>query len=124
MTTYAPFLPTADPFVLSSGSGRLYIVEQSGPKSTRRIAGPFATAEAAADALVDMTYGPMEGPSCSICDALGHGYPGGGPCPLEETGEDDPRERELWALEDLRMMQMEVAADRAQSRRESAAIWA
>jgi hypothetical protein len=24
-----------------------------------------------------------EGLSCSICDALGHGYPGGGPCPLE-----------------------------------------
>jgi hypothetical protein len=24
-----------------------------------------------------------EGPSCSICDALGHGYPGGPPCPLE-----------------------------------------
>lgn len=26
-----------------------------------------------------------EGPTCSICDALGHGYPGGGPCPLEES---------------------------------------
>ncbi|MDQ6796454.1 MAG: hypothetical protein M3011_00275 [Actinomycetota bacterium] len=24
-----------------------------------------------------------EGPTCSICDAVGHGYPGGGPCPLE-----------------------------------------
>jgi hypothetical protein len=24
-----------------------------------------------------------EGPSCSICDGLGHGYPGGPPCPLE-----------------------------------------
>lgn len=21
--------------------------------------------------------------TCSICDGLGHGYPGGGPCPLE-----------------------------------------
>lgn len=25
---------------------------------------------------------------CSICDALGHGYPGGSPCPLE-MGRDD-----------------------------------
>lgn len=30
---------------------------------------------------------PAEPPTCSICDGLGHGYPGGGPCPLEETGE-------------------------------------
>lgn len=22
---------------------------------------------------------------CSICDGVGHGYPGGGPCPLEMT---------------------------------------
>lgn len=22
---------------------------------------------------------------CSICDGMGHGYPGGGPCPLENT---------------------------------------
>lgn len=24
---------------------------------------------------------------CSICDGLGHGFPGGGPCPLETRGE-------------------------------------
>jgi len=29
----------------------------------------------------------FEPPACSICDGLGHGYPGAGPCPLEETGE-------------------------------------
>lgn len=23
---------------------------------------------------------------CSICDGLGHGYPGGAPCPLEDRG--------------------------------------
>lgn len=34
------------------------------------------------------TYEP-EGPTCSICDGLGHGYPGGPPCPLEERGRDD-----------------------------------
>lgn len=22
-------------------------------------------------------------PTCSLCDAVGHGYPGAGPCPLE-----------------------------------------
>lgn len=36
----------------------------------------------------------MEGPTCSICDGLGHGYPGGGPCPLEERGYDAARQDE------------------------------
>lgn len=31
----------------------------------------------------------FEGPTCSLCDGLGHGYPGAGPCPLEERGYDD-----------------------------------
>lgn len=31
-----------------------------------------------------------DGRFCSICDALGHGYPGGGPCPLEDRGYWDP----------------------------------
>lgn len=37
-------------------------------------------------------------PCCSICDGNGHGYPGGGPCPLEtsdivgwETDQDEAR---------------------------------
>lgn len=25
----------------------------------------------------------VEGPTCPICDGLGHGYPGAGPCPIE-----------------------------------------
>lgn len=25
-------------------------------------------------------------PTCRLCDGVGHGYPGGGPCPLEERG--------------------------------------
>jgi len=29
-------------------------------------------------------------PSCSLCDAVGHGYVGGGPCPLEERGAYEP----------------------------------
>ena len=33
-----------------------------------------------------------EGPTCSLCDAPGHGYPGGGPCPLEERGAYEPPE--------------------------------
>jgi hypothetical protein len=30
-----------------------------------------------------------ESPCCSICDGLGHGYPGGPPCPLEMGGRCD-----------------------------------
>lgn len=30
-----------------------------------------------------------EGPTCSICDGLGHGYPGGRPCPLEDSYDGD-----------------------------------
>jgi hypothetical protein len=35
---------------------------------------------------------------CSICDGLGHGYPGGAPCPLEDRGwgDDDPRDAPTW----------------------------
>jgi hypothetical protein len=33
-------------------------------------------------------------PSCSICDGFGHGYPGAGPCPLEERGWEDQLEEE------------------------------
>jgi hypothetical protein len=32
----------------------------------------------------------FEGPCCSICDGLGHGYVGGAPCPLEMRGEECP----------------------------------
>jgi hypothetical protein len=34
-----------------------------------------------------------DGPTCSICDGLGHGYPGAGPCPLEDRGWDDDDDR-------------------------------
>lgn len=37
-----------------------------------------------------------EGPCCSVCDGLGHGYPGGGPCPLEESGSYDYDPPEPW----------------------------
>lgn len=40
-----------------------------------------------ADALAD-DFAWEAGRSCSICDAIGHGYPGGGPCPLEDRGYD------------------------------------
>ena len=33
---------------------------------------------------------------CSICDGVGHGYPGGGPCPLEDRGAYDGEP--AWAL--------------------------
>lgn len=72
----------------------------------------FANADAAVarftaagqDAWIDCSGQDYEGPSCSICDALGHGYPGGGPCPLEDRGydEDDSSERWLESLEEGR----------------------
>lgn len=41
-------------------------------------------------------------PCCSICDGAGHGYPGGGPCPLEVNErarwEDDQDEMRAAAL--------------------------
>ena len=36
-----------------------------------------------------------EGRTCSICDGVGHGYPGGGPCPLEDY---DYSDEPAWAL--------------------------
>ena len=45
----------------------------------------------AADLVADFDDLPdgFEGPTCSICDALGHGYPGAGPCPLEVADYSD-----------------------------------
>ena len=37
----------------------------------------------------------IEGPTCSICDGLGHGYPGGPPCPLEQA---DYSDEPWWAV--------------------------
>lgn len=36
-----------------------------------------------------IAYDWEAGRTCSLCDGLGHGYPGGGPCPLEERGHWD-----------------------------------
>ncbi len=33
---------------------------------------------------------------CSICDGMGHGYPGGGPCPLEMMGEMESEAQEAY----------------------------
>lgn len=64
-------------------NGRWYILEQGG----KVIAGPMTESQARA------YFGDYEGPTCSICDGLGHGYPGGGPCPLEDRGAYEPEER-------------------------------
>jgi len=47
--------------------------------------------EAGVACFPDDVWDPVwdDGPTCSLCDGLGHGYPGGGPCPLEERGWDD-----------------------------------
>jgi hypothetical protein len=34
-------------------------------------------------------------PSCNICDGLGHGYPGAGPCPLENMGAPNSPEEDM-----------------------------
>ena len=47
------------------------------------------------DALQVLYYAEDEGPTCGICDGLGHGYPGAGPCPLEEA---DYSGEPWWAL--------------------------
>lgn len=52
-----------------------------------------------------------EGGHCSICDALGHGYPGAGPCPLEV---DD---RYVGSQEEARDRYLEGLAEQAQQDR-------
>ena len=48
--------------------------------------------------LQEQEHYENEPPCCSICDGMGHGYPGGGPCPLEERGGYDLAEamHEAW----------------------------
>lgn len=38
--------------------------------------------------LADETEPYYDERTCSLCDAVGHGYPGAGPCPLEDRGYD------------------------------------
>ena len=47
------------------------------------VEGPFPSPAAAEDAYW-ANVAPEQ--TCAVCDALGHGYPGAGPCPLEERG--------------------------------------
>lgn len=101
--------PTIDNFdqteaIIQPGTaGRFYIAV--GPR--RYVVATFSTEDEAAEFL----YGPPDPPTCSLCDAVGHGYPGAGPCPLEETGEDDPFERMLWAMEDARRSEWDGVED-------------
>ena len=79
------------------------------------------TREAAfAELLAGLTRPEDDEPRCcSICDAPGHGYPGGGPCPLEDRGwadsftEEGRREAYLEACEDADMSDAWAAADAA-----------
>jgi hypothetical protein len=41
------------------------------------------------DWVADLAYEEEYVPTCSLCDGAGHGYPGAGPCPLEERGSYD-----------------------------------
>ncbi len=73
------------------------------------------TREAAAEYLLaSITMPEHEGPCCRICDGQGHGYPGGGPCPLEMQGEPlDPCEEEADRQyeEDMAMAQWRYERD-------------
>lgn len=52
---------------------------------------------------------------CSLCDGLGHGQPGYGPCPLEERGADEAYAERQW--ENARgVLQWEDARDLAEGR--------
>ena len=70
--------PARNTYFTSPATGRRYFIEANG------------LAVAADYPDDDPTYD--EGPTCSLCDALGHGYPGGGPCPLEDRGWWDAEE--------------------------------
>lgn len=70
--------------IVAGTNGRHYITVKG------KVVARFGTDAEAAEYL----YGPPEPPTCSLCDAVGHGYPGGGPCPLEDRGAwDDDRDR-------------------------------
>lgn len=77
-TTSTAAAPERDAYFTSPSTGRTYWIDERGV------------------AIPELPYGDdyQEGPTCSLCDALGHGYPGAGPCPLEQRGYDDAREDE------------------------------
>lgn len=56
--------------------------------SALAIARLVLTGVALYDAERDVLGVDFEGPTCSICDGVGHGYVGGAPCPLEMRGEE------------------------------------
>lgn len=64
-----------------------------------RLVATERTEDKATEALDDYADSQAQR-SCTICDGLGHGYPGAGPCPLEEGPwePEDPRERAFEAL--------------------------
>lgn len=54
----------------------------------RRLKGArFVASAYRADYVGESDQEPPDAPTCNICDGLGHGYPGAGPCPLEERGQ-------------------------------------
>jgi hypothetical protein len=94
-TTSTPFLP-GDWVEIEDGDG--YRTAEVVDCTTTRVAvkvsnfdGTFRTRVLPTlDVLPADTFD--EGPTCSLCDAVGHGYPGAGPCPLENRGWEDAEE--------------------------------
>lgn len=77
---------TAETTLIHGTNGRAYLADAKG-KVLRRL-----TVEEENSYLANLVDAWDEGPTCSLCDGLGHGYPGGGPCPLEDRGWDDYEE--------------------------------
>jgi hypothetical protein len=65
--------------IVAGTNGRHYITVKG------KVVARFGSDAEAAEYL----YGPPDPPTCSLCDGIGHGYPGAGPCPLEERGAMD-----------------------------------
>lgn len=90
MTTTAPALEwiLEDPHFRVLASGNIALLDEGKVVWT----GPIEDAEYAAYCHDEQkNYVP----TCSLCDAPGHGYPGGGPCHLEDV---DYSDEPWWAL--------------------------
>lgn len=77
--TFSVELPT-------EGITRTYLTFAEAAELARRVGAGEALEAVEADLFGDEVETWQQ--TCSICDGLGHGYPGAGPCPLEDRGYD------------------------------------
>lgn len=74
--------------VQPGSNGRYHVLDG------HKVVKTFRNLMLAVDFAAGINEPDYEGPSCSICDGLGHGYPGGRPCPLEDRGWADAMDDE------------------------------